>query len=68
MTNDKERMTGLKKIRKERGLTQIMMANNLGICAQCYRNFETGRRQPKLDMLKRFADVLGCSVSDIVGE
>lgn len=67
MNENREKLSGLKRIRQARKLNQIQMANHLGISASCYRNFEQGRRQPKLDMLRRFTEVLNCSVEDIIG-
>ena len=48
----------LKEARKRTGLTQIQIAEKLGITAQSYSQYETGKRRPKSDTLSKIADAL----------
>ncbi|WP_010250240.1 helix-turn-helix transcriptional regulator [Acetivibrio cellulolyticus] len=46
----------LKKIRKEKGLTQVQLSEILGIAQTTYAGYETGRYEPDIG-------VVGASVS-----
>lgn len=53
----------LKEARKRTGLTQIQIAEKLGITAQSYSQYETGKRRPKSDTLSKIADALNVGYS-----
>ena len=57
----------LKKHRKAKGLTQKAVADHIGCSAVVYSRYETGAREPSIDMLIRIADVLDVAIDDIVG-
>lgn len=40
--------TALKKIRKEKGLTQVQVAKKAGITERNYQRIESGEQQPKV--------------------
>ena len=42
-------------LRKERGLTQQQMADNIGIHVNSLKKYESGQAQPSLDALKKIA-------------
>ena len=46
----------LKELRLERNKTQKELAAHLGITRQAYNRYETGQREPGLDMLMQIAD------------
>ncbi|PZR34097.1 helix-turn-helix transcriptional regulator [Caulobacter segnis] len=48
--------TILKTIRGERRLTQLELANAMGIAEKTYENFEAGRGRLNFDRIKRFAE------------
>lgn len=52
-------MDWLRKLRKERGMTQMAVATAAGIAHQSYSFIETGRRTPTVKAAKRIAAVLG---------
>lgn len=58
----------LKRIRAERGLTQRDVASILGCSVQSYAQYESGKRKPKIETIKRFADALGVLVPDLYPE
>ena len=58
--------TKLKLLRLERGKTQEEVADELGISRGCLANYETGKRTPDGDMLKKLAKVLGVSVDFMI--
>ena len=59
-------MKGLLNKRKERRLTQEKMAEELNMPPQTYRNYEAGRREPKLKTLKMMAEYFKCSIDELL--
>ncbi len=57
----------LKKRRKLAGMTQQEFANLLGVKVATYRTWENGRRTMSLFDACACADLLGCTIDDIVG-
>lgn len=57
MTTDIGR--SLQQLRVARKLTQLELAEKLGITRATVSNYETGRRTPHLNELKRLADFYG---------
>jgi len=51
----------LKKLRKERKLTQKDLAENIGVNMSHLNRIENGKCQPSIDMLKKFSDFFGVS-------
>ena len=59
----------LKRLRKERGLTQAELAKELNVSLATIGNYETGTRQPKnKDMWNKIADYFQVSVSELMDE
>ena len=56
----------LKKLRKERGLTQIALQMKTGIEQALLSKFENGERVPPTDALIRLADFYGVSMDYIM--
>lgn len=56
----------LRETRKRSGLTQMQIAEKLGITAQSYSQYETGKRQPKAETLKRIANALSVLPGDLL--
>src|SRR5262245_47382529 len=52
----------LKKARKAKGLTQLRLANELGISKQLISHWENGRWMPRAADVSRLAHVLGVSL------
>lgn len=55
----------IKRIRKEKGLTQKKLGELCGIAESNIRKYENGKQNPKVDTLKKIAKALECQVSDI---
>ena len=47
----------IKEIRLQKGLTQADVAAALGVSSVVYSRYETGKRQPSIDMLIQMADI-----------
>ena len=57
----------LKTLRKEAGLTQVDVAEKLGISQPAYASWERGVKKPTQDNLVKIAQVLNVSVDYLVG-
>lgn len=59
-------MDGLKKKRKERGLTLKEASDGLGISIQTLSHYERGERFPGKEILERLAKFFECSIDDLM--
>lgn len=57
----------IKNIRARKGLTQAEVASALGVSSVVYSRYETGSRQPSIDMLVQMADIFGVTVDYLLG-
>lgn len=57
----------LKKIRKEKNLTQLNLANDLGYSRSTIANYEQETRLPSSDVLIRIADYFNVSIDYLLG-
>lgn len=55
----------IKEYRKQFGLTQVQLAKRLGITQGTLALYETGKRHPKIETVKRIADALCVSSSKL---
>ena len=58
----------IKRMRKERGLTQQELADALGVSRSSIGMYESGTREPNFEMCKALADFFNCRLSDIIEE
>jgi len=63
----REIMNRLKELRKEKGLTQQGLADEIGITKRTYIYWEQGERQIKPDKAQALADFFGVSVGYLLG-
>ena len=56
----------LKMIRRESELTQKQVANRLGVVESCYANWEQGRTEPNIDMLRKLGDIFQVSIDELI--
>ena len=59
-------MTGLRKIRTRRGLTQVQLAERLGVPQTTLSQWERGA-SPNCEMIRRIAAVLCCTTDELLG-
>ncbi len=57
----------LRFLRESSGMTQIELANKIGVAATTYRNYENTSREPNYDTLVKIASVLGVSTDYLLG-
>ena len=54
-------------VERERvGLTQAALAQKIGVTQQAVASWEAGKTLPRPSMLLRLADVLGCTVDELL--
>ena len=56
----------LKNARKICGLTQKQVALSLGVVESCYANWEQGRTEPNIEMLRKLCAIFEISVDELV--
>lgn len=61
-----ERNERIAKIRREKGLTQQKLGEEVGATQGAVAHWESGRRQPPLAMLRKIAEALGVDVRDLI--
>ena len=57
----------LKKVRKEKGITQLKLAQLSGVAQSSISACELGKSQPSVEITKKLAKVLGVSVDYLLG-
>ena len=57
----------LRRLRNEKGLTQIELAELCGISPKTLSSYETGRTEPNLGEVKKLCDVFKCSIAALTG-
>lgn len=60
--------TTIKRLRKDRNLTQDELAEKAGITKSAISRYESGKRQPTIDTLGRLANAFGVNILDILDE
>ena len=56
----------LKELRLRAGLTQEEVAARVGVSRQAVSGYESGRRQPDLELLEAFAHLYGVELSELL--
>lgn len=56
----------IKRIRKEKGLTQKELGEKLGISQAAIGQFESNKANPKMETMQKIADALNVSLNDLV--
>ena len=58
--------TNLKIVRIKKGIKQKDLALMIGISQNLLSMYESGKRNPKLDTIKKIVVILDCAVEDII--
>jgi transcriptional regulator with XRE-family HTH domain len=56
----------LKRTRHECNFTQKEIAQKLGVVDSCYANWEQGRTEPNIDMLRKLSNILEVSLDELI--
>lgn len=59
-------MTTLKKIRKLHQISQVELAQEIGVTQGAVSQWETGEAKPTLENLIAIAKFFGCKVDDLI--
>ena len=59
--------SNLKDIRKRVGLTQLQLAEKIGLSLGTIRNWEQGVNVPKYPAMKTLSETLGVSLAELTG-
>lgn len=63
---DKIFCENLKNIRKEKGLSQKQVAIRLGVVESCYANWEQGRTEPSISMLRKLCEIFIVTIDELI--
>lgn len=58
--------TAFYKIRKSAGLTQKDVSKKLGVCQSTISMWESGLSNPRLEMLRKIANLYSCNIVDLI--
>ena len=61
-------MNNIKTARKAKGLTQVELAQKVGVTQGNLSAWEPGRWEPEMDALKKLCEVLECSADFLLGQ
>ena len=56
-----------KLLRKEKGISQVQLAEALNVSKACISMIEIGKNEPTANTLIRYADFFGCSTDFLLG-
>ena len=57
----------IRQLRRDKHMTQVQVAQRIGVTASMVSSYETDIRLPSYDVLLRIADVFGVSVDYLLG-
>lgn len=57
----------LKKLREEKGLTQVQLSELTGISARMIQKYESGNARPRLDAAEKIAKALNVTADQLLG-
>ena len=57
----------LRQLRLEKGLTQKQLAEAVGLTKNALGNYESGRREPSIDLIKKFCTLFGVTSDYLLG-
>ena len=59
-------MNNIKKFRELRNISQADLARQLTLSQQAIAKWETGEASPRADKLLKLAEILGCTVDELL--
>lgn len=60
-------MNNIKRLRKEHGLSQSELADQLGVRPPSVWKLERGLQNPAYSTLVKLADIFGCTMDEVMG-
>ena len=65
---DKVFCTNLRAARQSCNMTQKQVAIWLGVVESCYANWEQGRTEPSIEMLRKLGKILDITIDELINE
>lgn len=59
-------MKGLREIRRKKGYSQVKVSMDLNISREAISHYETGARNPDIDMLIKLSDYFNVSIDYLI--
>lgn len=56
----------LKKLRESKKIKQKIIVEKLNLSVGCVCNWEKGKRQPQIEQIPKLAEVLNCTIEEVV--
>ena len=56
----------MKQIRRDCELTQKQVAESLGVVESCYANWEQGRTEPNIEMLRKLGEIFQVTIEELI--
>ena len=63
---DKKFCCNLRDARKSCCLTQKQVADKLSVVESCYANWEQGRTEPSIEMLRKLGEIFNINLDDLI--
>lgn len=63
---DEKFCKNLKEARKACSMTQKQVAERLKVVESCYANWEQGRTEPSIEMLRKLSNIFSVSIDDLI--
>ena len=63
---DQKFCQNLKSIRGGCELTQKQVASKLGVVESCYANWEQGRTEPNIEMLRKLCEIFQVTLNELI--
>ena len=63
---DKIFCQNLKAARSESGMTQREVASKLNVVESCYANWEQGRTEPNIAMLRKLCELFDITIDELI--
>ena len=63
---DKVFCKNLKEARKSNSFTQKQVAKLLNVVESCYANWEQGRTEPNIEMLRKLGNIFNVSIDELI--
>ena len=61
-------MENIKVLREKVGLTQVELAEAIGVTQACVAIWESGKALPNSDKLPKLSEVLSCTIDELYGK
>ena len=63
---DQKFCNNLKEARRTCNLTQKQVATALNVVESCYANWEQGRTEPNIEMLRKLSEIFKINIDDLI--